>query len=219
MIEKRQKAYVCAIDGSVISRVQKDEKFRDIVNGATINLCDGSSIVTMVNYIYGTRYRVFNGPELFESYIEKPYKHIIIGNRKNKVDDVRNILVQKGVDNELIHIDVPFVRIEEFDYVGIAEAINRTNPDFIWVSLGNPKQEQFMARILPYIECGVMVGIGAAVDFYLGYLHNRKKDFAGIRFIWLERIVKDPKKQWNRVKEALSVFPKMFIKEKRKRQR
>ena len=86
----------------------------------------------------------------------------------------------------------------------------------MWVSLGAPKQEKFIAKIFPYVEQGVLFGIGAAFNFYTGDLHNNKKEIGGLRFIWLERIFKEPKKQLKRVFGYLMTVPKMYIEEKRK---
>ena len=46
-IAKKQKAYVCVVDANVITIAQKDLKYREIVKGANINTCDGSSISKM----------------------------------------------------------------------------------------------------------------------------------------------------------------------------
>ena len=86
----------------------------------------------------------------------------------------------------------------------------------MWVSLGAPKQETFISNIFPYIEQGVLFGIGAAFNFYTGDLHNNKKEIGGLRFIWLERIFKEPKKQLKRVFGYMLAVPKMYFDEKRK---
>ena len=170
-IEKKQKAYVCVVDANVITIAQKDMNYRKIVNEASINTCDGSSIAKMANSIYGTHYSA---------------------------------------------LDVPFVSVDKFDYPTIAEQINKLRPDIIWVSLGSPKQETFISNIFPYIKQGVLFGIGAAFNFYTGDLHNNKKEIRGLRFIWLERIFKEPKKQLGRVGKFLLMVPKMYIEEYRK---
>ena len=213
-IAKKQKAYVCVVDANVITIAQKKQWYRDIVNGANINTCDGSSISKMVNSIYGTNYSVFNGPELFEHYIERPYKHVLVGNTQKKVDQIKAKVAVKGLALDLTHVDVPFVSVEEFDYAAIAQQINELKPDIVWVSLGAPKQETFIHNIFPYIEQGVLFGIGAAFNFYTGDLHNNKREIKGLRFIWLERIFKEPKKQLNRVGKFILAVPKMYIEEK-----
>ena len=215
-IAKKQKAYVCVVDANVITIAQKDMHYREIVKGANINTCDGSSIAKMANSIYSTKYSAFNGPELFEYYIECPYKHVLLGNKASKVEQIKAKVAEKGLQLDLQHVDVPFVSVEKFDYPAIAKQINEVKPDIVWVSLGAPKQETFISNIFPYIEQGVLFGIGAAFNFYTGDLHNNKKEIGGLRFIWLERIFKEPKKQLNRVGKFLLMMPKMYFEEKRK---
>lgn len=218
-ISKKQKAYVCVVDANVITIAQKDMRYREIVQRANINTCDGSSIAKMANLIYGTKFSAFNGPELFEYYIERPYKHVLLGNKTSKVSQIKAKVAEKGLKLDLQHVDVPFVPVEEFDYPAIAKQINEMKPDIVWVSLGAPKQEIFIANIFPYIEQGVLFGIGAAFNFYTGDLHNNKKEIGGLRFIWLERIFKEPKKQLNRVGKFLMTVPKMYLEERKRAKR
>lgn len=95
-------------------------------------------------------------------------------------------------------MDVPFVAVEEFDYPAIA------------------KQEKIIHNIFPYIQQGVLFGIGAAFNFYTGDLNNNKKEIGGLRFIWLERIFKEPKKQLKRVGSFLCVLPMMYWEERKR---
>ena len=215
-ISNRQKAYVCVVDGNVITMAQKDLRYREIVNGANINTCDGSSISMMANSLYGTHYSAFNGPELFEYYIERPYRHVLVGNTQKKVEQIKAKVAEKGLPVDLQHVDVPFVAVEDFDYPAIAKQINALNPDIVWVSLGAPKQETFIHNIFPYIQRGVLFGIGAAFNFYTGDLNNNKKEIHGLRFIWLERLFKEPKKQLKRLAGFLSVLPKMYWEERKR---
>lgn len=215
-IEEKKKAYVCVVDANVITIAQKDLKYREIIKNATINTCDGSSISKMVNKIYGTNYHAYNGPEVFEYYIERPYKHVLVGNRASKVEQIKAKVREKGIELDMQHVDVPFVSVEEFDYESIAKQINELQPDIVWVSLGAPKQEMFISNIFPYVNQGVFFGIGAAFNFYTGDLHNNKKEIGGLRLIWLERIFKEPKKQLKRVWSYLLVKPKMYREEKKK---
>ena len=207
---------MCVVDANVITIAQKDMKYREIVKNATVNTCDGSSIAKMVNKIYGTDYHAYNGPDVFEYYIERPYKHVLLGNKASKMEQIKAKVAEKGLNLDMVHIDVPFVPVEEFDYPTIAKQINEQKPDIVWVSLGAPKQEMFIHNIFPYIEQGVLFGIGAAFNFYTGDLHNNKKEVGGLRLIWLERIFKEPKKQLKRVGGYLKILPKMYFDEKKR---
>lgn len=215
-IGEKRKAYVCVVDANVLTIAQKDLKYREIVRNATVNTCDGSSISRMVNKIYGTDYHAYNGPEVFEYYIERPYKHVLLGNKASKVEQIKAKVREKGIELDMQHVDVPFVPVEEFDYGSIAKQINELKPDIVWVSLGAPKQETFISNIFPYVNQGVFFGIGAAFNFYTGDLHNNKKELGGLRLIWLERVFKEPKKQLRRVWNYLVMMPRIYRKEKEK---
>lgn len=216
-IRAHEKAYVCVVDANVLTIAQKDLVYRAIVNDATINTCDGSSIAMMVNKIYGTNYHAYNGPELFEYYIERPYKHVLLGNKASKVDQIKAKVAEKGLDLDMTHVDVPFVPVEEFDYPALAKQINSLNPDIVWVSLGAPKQEKFISNIYPYVNHGVFFGIGAAFNFYTGDLHNNKKELCGVRLIWLERLLKEPNKQLRRTLKYLALMPRLYWEENRRK--
>lgn len=215
-IRERRKASVCVVDANVIAIAQKDPKYREIVRGATVNACDGSSIAVLAKKIYGGNPQVYSGPELFLRYIEKPYKHVLLGNTAAKVERIRTTAAEKGLELDITHVDLPFVGVDEFDYPGIAARINEIAPDIVWVSLGAPKQETFVANILPYVDRGVLIAIGAAFSFYTGDLHRTNKTIGGLRLRWLERIFKEPKKQLKRVGNILLTLPKMYMQEKKK---
>lgn len=215
-IREQRKASVFVVDANVISIAQKDLTYREIVRNSTVNACDGSSIAVMVRKIHGGEPQVYSGPELFMHYIEKPYKHVLLGNTAAKVERIRTTAAEKGLDLDITHVDLPFVGVDEFDYPGIAARINEIQPDIVWVSLGAPKQEIFISRILPYVDRGVFVAIGAAFSFYTGDLHRTNKTVGGLRLRWLERIFKEPKKQLRRVWTILRALPKMYFEEKKR---
>ncbi len=100
-IREKKKAYVCVVDANVITIAQKNLKYREIVKNATINTFDGSSIAKMVNSIYRTKFSAFNGLELFEYYIERPYKHVLVGNRARKVEQIKAKVAEKGLQLDL----------------------------------------------------------------------------------------------------------------------
>ena len=122
--------------------------------------------------------------------------------------------------NEYIdaHTDALCTRITEdgLEYKDIAETIKTSDPDIIWVSLGAPKQEIFMARILPFLDRGLMLGIGAAFNFFVGDIAQPKLRIGAMRFNWLVRIFKEPKKQLRRVWNIMKVYPSLYRLEKKR---
>lgn len=216
-IAEKIPGYVCVCDSSVLARTHRDLDYRAIVNGAYLNACDGSSICSLANKLYGPGLVSINGPEIFARYTHIPYRQVIIGNTESIVQKVRNKMREEHIeDSHIEHMQVPFCKVEEFDYKGIAEEINKNKYDIIWVSLGNPKQEIFMSKLLPYLNQGVMFGIGAALNFWVGDLSLPEFHIGSLRFIWLTRIFQDPVRQIKMNWQIIKDLPAMFKEEKRK---
>lgn len=216
-IAEKQKGYVCVCDSSVLSRTYNEPEYRKVINGAFVNSCDGSSICTLATKLYGGKLESVNGPEIFAHYTHIPCKQVILGNTEAIVKMVRDKLHEEGVDDSHItHMQLPFCKVDEFNYKGIAEEINREGYDIIWVSLGNPKQEIFMSKMLPYLKKGVMFGIGAALNFWVGDLALPKFHIGPMRFIWLTRLFQDPVRQIKMNWIVLKTLPKLYREEKKR---
>lgn len=217
-IDNEAKGYVCFADANVLSIARKDKTYLQVLQGALVNSCDGGSIATLVNRVHKTSVRAYNGPDLFEDYIKKTeYKHLLLGNTEEKYQMIVEELHRRGISSgHISHLPVPFATVEEFDYQGISKEVNAKNPDIIWVSLGAPKQERFMSQLLPFINKGVMFGIGAAFNFYIGMIKQPSFRIGAFRFIWLDRIFREPKKQLRRCWKIVKAMPLLYLDERKR---
>lgn len=219
-ITNHEPGYVCQIDGVNFSFARNNPEHAEILNHATVNCCDSAWLPKMINRIYGTHYSNYAGSDIFMHYVEqKKYRQFFLGSTRRILD---------GLKNEISRIDpaarsmrfeeLPFMSADEFDYEGIADMINRDKPDIIWVSLGAPKQEAFMNRLLPHLKKGVMFGIGAVFNFYSGLEDVPKRAspvMIKLNLEWLDRIFREPQKQIYRCAMIIRTFFKAYISEKR----
>jgi N-acetylglucosaminyldiphosphoundecaprenol N-acetyl-beta-D-mannosaminyltransferase len=215
---KRKKGYICVVDANVLTIAQKNRNYRNILNSSTINTCDGSSIATLAGMIYKSKFCTLSGPDLFSRYIEKnEFKQLLLGSSEKISNEIKSRLSDKKIDNQHLQVmSLPFLQVGQFDYHAIADTINSYKPDLIWVSLGAPKQEIFMSKILPYLHQGLMLGIGAAFNFYTGKIYIPKFHIGPFRFIWLSRLIAEPKKSYHRSIGYVLLLPKLYFSEKRK---
>jgi N-acetylglucosaminyldiphosphoundecaprenol N-acetyl-beta-D-mannosaminyltransferase len=217
IISEREKGYVCVVDANVLTMAQGDLGYREVLNLSSVNTCDGSSIAMMAGWAHHQKVRALNGPEIFENYIEKDYSQLLLGSTPETYVKIKEVLQKKNKDtSHLRSLPLPFVAVEDFDYKSIAGEINRVSPDIIWVSLGAPKQEIFMNKILPFLDRGVLLGIGAAFNFYIGDLNVPRFTIGSLRFIWLNRLINEPKKLIRRILPYIALMPKLYFQEKRK---
>jgi N-acetylglucosaminyldiphosphoundecaprenol N-acetyl-beta-D-mannosaminyltransferase len=213
-----KKGYICVIDANVFTMAQKDKEYLNILNSSTINTCDGSSIALLAGKIHKCKFKALNGPTLFSHYIEKSqYKQLLLGSSEEVLNDIQNMLLYRDLDNKYLEMmPLPFLSSDQFDYMFIAHEINAIQPDIIWVSLGAPKQEIFMSKILPYLNQGLMFGIGAAFNFYIGKIDLPRIKIGTLQFIWLSRLIAEPKKLYSRLLRYIFILPKLYVNEKKK---
>lgn len=216
-IARRDKGYVCIVDGPSLARSYQNPEFMQVLHAAYLNSCDGGSIAQMARHLYGKQIHTYTGPEILADYLpHTEYKQLMLGNRVDMYNKVKNHMQQQGLSTEhFYYIPLPFATIEEFDYAAIAQEIAAINPDIIWVSLGAPKQEFFMQHLLPYLPHGVMLGVGAAFGFYIGELKDYTFRMGEIRFNWIYRLFVEPHKQWKRIRTIITCYPVIYYKEKK----
>jgi N-acetylglucosaminyldiphosphoundecaprenol N-acetyl-beta-D-mannosaminyltransferase len=211
------KGYCCFVDATSLVYSYKNDEFRKILNSSLANSCDGSYIALMAGRIHNENLKEYIGPDFFKKFIYKPYKQIVIGNTEAVFNKIKAKVDESGnASSNLSFIPLPFKPVDEFDYNHIAEIIRLNEPRFIWVSLGAPKQEQFMSKLLPHIDKGVMLGVGAALNYFTGEVKDIPAWARKTHLIWLYRIFTEPKKQIKRCSEIFVVLPKMYFSEKGK---
>lgn len=207
--------YICVVDGNVLSYAYKHPDYGRIIHDAYVNSCDSSYIAMMANDIYNTNFRSLKGPTIFNHFIEKPFTHLLLGNTKETFLKIKDKVAMNtnNIDN-LYYLSLPFASIDEFDYQEIAEEINVIKPDLIWVGLGAPKQEYFMSKLQPFLKKGLMIGIGAAFNYYAGNQSLTEAKIGNFSFIWLQRIFQEPKKQLRRCYNFISVIYPLKVRER-----
>lgn len=224
-IRENKAGYVCSLDGNNFSTAQRNPEHMTVINSSIVNNCDSSWLPKIINWIYDTDYKNYCGADLFLKYIGMcKYKQFFLGSSREVLDGLKKEMakIDPAVANMRFE-ELPFRKVEEFDYEAIAAMINEDAPDIIWVSLGAPKQEQFMYRLQPYLKRGVMFGYGAIFNFYCGLDSVPKRAprwMLALNLEWLHRLCVEPKKQYKRLSLILKEFPKAFKKEmKRKKLR
>lgn len=212
-IANKGKGYVCSVEANIISTANRKPSYMNVVNNALVNICDGSMVATLLGFIHRKNLKPYIGASLFTDYVHmKKYRQYFIGNTREVLDGLKENLSK--IDPAIATMqfqELPFRKVEDFDYPGIAEKINADKPDIIWVSLGAPKQEEFMYRLQPYLKQGVAFGFGAIFNFNAGVGHVKRapKIMLKLRSEWLYRAIEEPKKNIPRYWSFAKQLPKL----------
>lgn len=215
-IADRKAGYVCVADGVILDMSHRDREYLKVIEGAMFSICDSSYVPMYIRAIHGRKYRQYTGSEIFRDIISKRrYRMAFLGGPQEILDGLRQNLTAWNEDvSEMLFMELPYCDVEDFDYEGIAKSVSDDGADLIWVSLGAPKQEKFMHRLLPHLDRGVMIAVGAAFKFFSGLDEKRAPDWMIRNHMeFLHRIVQDPRKQIRRCSKILRTLPAILTAE------
>lgn len=91
----------------------------------------------------------------------------------------------------------PFRPLTDEEDAAVIKMINDAKPDFVWIGLGAPKQENWMAAHQGKID-GLMVGVGAGFDYHAGNIGRAPEWMQKSNMEWLYRLIQDPRRLFRR---------------------
>ena len=140
---------------------------------------------------------------------------------QNILDGLKANLARENPDvAKMTFYELPFCKVDEFDYPAIAKMVEADKADIVWVALGAPKQEIFMNRLLPYLKRGVMIAVGAAFKFYSGVNVSRAPQWMVRHHLeFVHRIISEPRKQLKRCAGIITILPKLLAGEWSRKQK
>lgn len=190
--------YICISNVHTTVMAFRDENYRRVQNGAAMALPDGKplSIVSRMRGFENAK-RVPGPdlmPEIFKLSEIKGYTHYFYGSREETLKKLKERL---QTDYPKLRIagmySPPFRDLTEKEDRDIINKINGTHADFVWVGLGAPKQEFWMAGHKNKV-CGLMLGVGAGFDFHAGTIKRAPRWMQELCLEWIYRILQDPKR-------------------------
>lgn len=190
--------YVCISNVHTTVTAYRDEKYRAVQNGSALSLPDGKPLSIVQRHRgYENAGRVPGPdlmPEIFALSEKKGYRHYFYGSKQSTLDALKGRLLEKYPKLNIVGMySPPFRPLTEEEDQEAVERINAVKPDFIWVGLGAPKQEIWMAEHENRVH-GVMLGVGAGFDFHAGTIKRAPKWMQELCMEWLYRISQDPKR-------------------------
>jgi exopolysaccharide biosynthesis WecB/TagA/CpsF family protein len=194
----------------------RDCRLREILNSFDYLLADGIPVVWAARFFGTPLPERVAGPELFEQLLElcrrRNYSVFFFGSDEETVRRVRE-RVSAGV--RIAGHLCPEVRptFGADETARIVAAINRTEPDFVFVVLGAPKQDRWIHDNAAALQAKVIVPIGAAFDWYAGRFVRAPKWMQRWGLEWAGRLVQNPRRLWRRYARDL-VFPFLVLRYK-----
>lgn len=219
-VADRRPGYICVADGVILDIANRDEDYLQVVNSSMFSICDSSYVPLYIRLIHGHRFEQYCGAQIFRDIVERrKHRMIFLGTSRKVLEGLRRNISQWNPDvDSMTFEELPFCDVEGFDYRTIARLIADDGADIVWVALGAPKQEKFMHRLLPHLNHGVMIAVGAAFKFYSGLDEKRAPDWMVKHHLeFIHRLAKEPRKQIKRCSNILKSLPRILVTEIKKK--
>ena len=201
-IDKLHGDYICVSNVHTTVIAYEELEYRAVQNGGILAIPDGGPLSTVGRKRGYTNMERTTGPslmgEIFKITAEKGYHHFFYGSKQETLD-----LLEKKLNENYPGIKIagmyspPFRPLTEEEDTEVISMINNAKPDFVWVGLGAPKQENWMAAHQGMID-GLMIGVGAGFDYYAGNIERAPEWMQKWNLEWLYRLIQDPKRLFKR---------------------
>ena len=210
-IERREPQYVCVTGAHGVIESSDDPDLQRIHNESGMTVPDGMPLVWSCRRAgYPDTERVY-GPDLVEALAaagaERGWRAFHFGGAPGVAEDFGATLEQRYPGFVAAgHHTPPFRDLTDQECSEIAEMIDRSGADLVFVGLSTPKQERFMARIRDQLDTPVLLGVGAAFDFHTGRTSQAPRWIQRSGFEWLYRAATEPKRLAGRYANVVPRF-------------
>jgi N-acetylglucosaminyldiphosphoundecaprenol N-acetyl-beta-D-mannosaminyltransferase len=191
--------YICATDVHCIMESFRRPEVRRAYNSADLCVPDGMPL-TWLGRLRGNRSmnRVY-GPDLMLRLLglsaERGYANFFLGGAEGVADELSRRMTLRFPGIKIVGTHCPpFRPLFPEEKTMLITEINALRPDLVWVGLGAPKQDLFMAEYHELLKSKVMIGVGAAFDFHTGRVRQAPRWMMPLGLEWLFRLCVEPRR-------------------------
>jgi N-acetylglucosaminyldiphosphoundecaprenol N-acetyl-beta-D-mannosaminyltransferase len=203
-VESGHRGYICVAATHTVMAAREDDELRSAVLRADLTVPDGQPLVWALNLL-GHRLddRVY-GPDLMDRACARAVatgqRFYLYGGRNQGAlaQLARNLrLRHPGLRIVGGHVP-PFRELTAEEEAAVVADIDRSRADVVWVGIGVPKQEKWMARMRDRVDAPVLIGVGAAFDFHAGLIPQAPDWMQRLGLEWAFRLAQEPRRLWRR---------------------
>jgi N-acetylglucosaminyldiphosphoundecaprenol N-acetyl-beta-D-mannosaminyltransferase len=203
-VAARGRGYICVAATHTVMVAQEDAAAMQAVRGASLVVPDGQPLVWALRALGRPLPDRVYGPDLMLKHCERAAANatriFLYGGRNQGalVQLTLNLRRQYPGLRVVGGCSPPFRDLDDDELDAIAQEINRTGADVVWVGIGVPKQEKWMAAMRDRLDAPVLVGVGAAFDFHAGLVPQAPSWMQSAGLEWAFRLAQEPRRLWRR---------------------
>lgn len=193
--------YVCVVNPWSIAMSFCDDTMHAALLESSASVPDGVGITLAAKILKYKHSGRMPGPDLMlricDLAREHGYRHFFYGGREGVAARLAERLCSALPGLQVAGVYCPpFRELTDEEMDAVVGRINDAEPDILWVGLGAPKQEKWMARHWRRMRVTALIGVGAAFDFHSGDIPRAPAWMRRLSCEWLWRLVQEPRRLW-----------------------
>ena len=213
----RESKTVCVANVHMLMEAYWNPEFANILKSSDIVTPDGMPLVWMMRQM-GARYQNrVAGMDIFQGLCQLAQTLNIsvffVGSQTEIMSRMENRLVTEFPSLKIAAMEpLPFRPLTEAEDEALIQKINDSGAGIVLVSLGCPKQENWMAQHKNKIQ-GVMIGLGGVFPVYAGIQKRAPRAVRDLGLEWLYRWIQEPRRLWRRYATTIPPFIWLALKQ------
>jgi N-acetylglucosaminyldiphosphoundecaprenol N-acetyl-beta-D-mannosaminyltransferase len=217
LAKERSSSYVCIANVHMFVEAYLDKNLKRIINEADIVSPDGRPLAWALHLLHNIKQDRVAGmdllPDLLREIMTLNLSVYFYGGSSELLDKTETYLKIKYHDLKIAGLySPPFKQIMPEAEEKIIKNINTSGANVVFVVLGCPKQEKWMALMKGRINA-VMIGIGGALPVMVGMRKRAPKWMQNSGFEWLFRLMQEPGRLFKRYAVTNFLFLFLLLKE------
>jgi N-acetylglucosaminyldiphosphoundecaprenol N-acetyl-beta-D-mannosaminyltransferase len=201
--QKGTRQYVTFTNPHSLMVSRNDNEMRAALCGAGLTLPDGVGITLAARILRYAHSGRVTGPALMLRLCDWGrqfnYRHYFYGGEEGVADKLAQCLSAAYPDLQVAGAYCPpFRSLSAAEDEKIVARINATQPDIVWIGLGAPKQEKWMAEHAGRIHATALLGVGAAFNFHSGHVAWAPAWVRKCGLEWAHRLLCEPRRMFFR---------------------
>ena len=213
----RESRIVCLCNVHSVVTANRHVRFRQAIAQADMATPDGAPIAWMIRCLKNRAQPRINGPDLMWRYCREAQLSsspiFLYGGTEATLALLKTKLLEAYPRLNIAGaVSPPFRPLTPEEDSAIVDRINASGAGVVFVSLGCPKQELWMAEHRNRIHA-VMIGVGAAFDYHAGTIKRAPKVMQDLGLEWLHRLISEPRRLWRRSLVTNTIFMLLALKQ------
>jgi N-acetylglucosaminyldiphosphoundecaprenol N-acetyl-beta-D-mannosaminyltransferase len=212
-IADQRGGYACFVNVHTLTEATRHAALREALAGATFRFADGVPLLWLARAKRAAIATRVCGPDVMAALLEheRGRVHGFIGGVPGTGETIARRFGVTAVCTAPPVEDFAPARALAAWQAFLDRCPDRVPPAIVWVGLGAPKQERWLATVSPLAPRVMFFGVGAAFDFLAGTVPRAPRALQRLGLEWTHRLAHSPRRMWRRYLTANARFVPLIV--------